>query len=137
MDIDKGYRLANKFRAHEMPAANQQALSAYQKAVALDPGYAAAYSGLAAAEWRIADQSVGESAAFLRAAAAADKAIALAPDSPEGYWARGLLRANYYFDWHGAEADYQKALVLDANFVPAQVAYAYLLATLRRAAATI
>jgi TolB-like protein len=131
------YLLGNQFRARDMPAANQQALSAYQKAVALDPGFAAAYSGLAAAEWRIADQSVGESAAFLRAAAAADKAIALAPDSPEGYWARGLLRANYYFDWHGAEVDYQKALVLDANFVPAQVDYAYLLATFRRSADAI
>jgi hypothetical protein len=30
------------------------------------------------------------------------------------------LRDNYYFDWHGAEADLQKALALDANFVPAQ-----------------
>ena len=126
-----------EYRAHDMPAANQQALSAYQKAVALDPGFAAAYSGLAAAEWRIADQSVGDSAAFLRAAAAVDKAIALAPDSPEGYWARGLLRANYYFDWHGAEDDYQKALVFDANFVPAQVDYAYLLATFGRSADAI
>jgi TolB-like protein len=137
MEAYTEYLLGNQFRARDMPAANQQALTAYQKAVALDSNYAAAYSGLAAAEWRLADQTVGEPGAYLRAATAADKAIALAPDSPEGYWARGLLRNNYYFDWHGAEADLQKALALDANFVPAQVEYAYLLATFGRSADAI
>jgi TolB-like protein len=137
MEAYAEYLLGNQFRARDMPAANQQALAAYQKAVALDSNYAAAYSGLAAAEWRVADQTVGEPAAYLRAVTAADKAIALAPDSPEGYWARGLLRDNYYFDWHGAEVDLQKALALDANFVPAQVEYAYLLATFGHSADAI
>ncbi|HWS61512.1 MAG TPA: TIR domain-containing protein [Steroidobacteraceae bacterium] len=132
------YLLGNQFRARDVPAANRQARAAYQKAVALDPGYAAAYSGLATAEWRIADQLIiDDPAAYQRAAAAADKAIALAPDSPEGYWSRGLLRNSYYFDWHGAEVDFQKALALDANFVPAQVDYAYLLATFGRSADAI
>jgi len=126
------YLLGNQLRARDLPDTNRQALAAYRKAVALDPGYAAAYSGLADAEWRVADQTAGEPASYQRARAAADKAISLAPDSPEGYWARGLLRNNYYFDWHGAEVDFQKALALDANFVPAQVDYAYLLATFGR-----
>ncbi len=131
------YLLGTQFRARDTPAANRQALAAYQKAVALDPGYAAAYSGISGAEWRIADQSIGEAAAYQRAGAAAEKAIALAPDSPEGYWARGLLRNSYDFDWHGADVDFQKALALDANFVPAYVDYAYLLATLGRSADAI
>jgi TolB-like protein len=126
------YLLGNQFRVRDTVEDNQRALAAYQKAVALDPSYAAAYSGLADAEWRIADQLTGEAAGYQRAAAAADKAIALAPDSPEGYWARGRLRNNYFFDWYGAEADYQKALALDPNYVPAQVGYAGLLATLGR-----
>ena len=125
------YLLGNQFRDRDTVEANKQALAAYRKAVALDPGYAAAYSGIADAEWRIADQT-GETAGYGGAAVAADKAIALAPESPEGYWARGRLRNYYYFDWHGAEADFQKALALDANFVPAQVDYADLLATLGR-----
>jgi TolB-like protein len=125
------YLLGNQFRIRDTVEANQQALAAYRKAVALDPGYAAAYSGIADAEWRIADMA-GETAGYQRAAVAADKAIALAPESPEGYWARGRLRNYYYFDWHGAEADFQKALALDANFVPAQVDYAELLASLGR-----
>jgi TolB-like protein len=131
------YLLGNQFRAVDTPEANLRAVAAYRKAVVLDPGYAAAYSGLADAEWRVADMSIGEPGAYQRAATAADKAIALAPDSPEGYWARGLLRNSYYFDWHGAEVDLQKALALDANFVPAQVEYAFLLATFGRSADAI
>jgi TolB-like protein len=128
------YLLGKQFRARDTPEANRQALAAYRKAVALDPGYAPAYSGLADAEWRVTDQSTSEAAAYERAAVAADKAIALAPNSPDGYWARGRLRNNYYFDWHGAEVDDQKALALDANYVPAQVECAALLGTLGRSA---
>ena len=126
------YLVGNQFRARDTVEANTQALAAYRKAVALDAGYAAAYSGIADAQWRLADQSTGQAADYVNALAAAEKAIALAPDSPEGYWARAQLRNYYYFDWHGAEADIQKALALDAHFVPAQVDYAALLATLGR-----
>ena len=126
------YLVGNEFRVHDTVEANQQALAAYRKSAALDPGYAAAYSGIADAQWRIADQMSGQAADYASALGAAEKAIELAPDSPEGYWARGQLRNYYYFDWHGAEEDFQKALALDANFVPAQVRYAELLATLGR-----
>ena len=126
------YLLGNQFRIADLPASNRQALAAYQKAIALDPGYAAAYSGLSETEWRIADQSTGEAAAYQRAAAAAEKAISLAPDSPEGYWARGQLRVNYLFDWTGAQADYEHALTLDPNYARALIGEGYLLATLGR-----
>ena len=126
------YLVGNQFRLRDTVEANTQALAAYRKAVALDPKYAAAYSGVADAQWRLADQSTGQPSDYVSALAAAEKAIALAPESPEGYWARAQLRNYYYFDWQGAEADFQKALALDANFTPAQVAYAALLATLGR-----
>ena len=126
------YLLGNQFRVADAPDSNRQALAAYQKAIALDPGYAAAYSGLAETEWRIADQATGEAAAYQRAAAAADRAIALAPDSPEGYWARSQLRAYYLFDWNGAQADNERALALDPNYARALISEGYLLATLGR-----
>ena len=126
------YLLGNEFRIRDTLESNAQALAAYRKAAALDAGYAAAYSGIADALWRISDQTTSREADHASALAAAEKAIELAPDSPEGYWARGQLRNFYDFDWDGAEQDYQKALALDANFVPAQVRYADLLATLGR-----
>jgi TolB-like protein len=126
------YLLGIQFRLRDTPDGNRRALAAYRQAIALDAGYAAAYSGLSETEWRIADQSTGEAAGYERALAAAERAIALAPDSPEGYWARGQLRNYYYFDWHGAQADYHKALALDPNYVPALIQSGDLLATLGR-----
>jgi len=124
------YLLGNQLRLRDTVESNQQARTAYQKAIALDPNYSAAYSGLADAEWRIADMSTNNPDNYVRASAAAEKAIALAPDAPEGYWARGRLRNIYYYDWNGAQADYEKALALDPSFGPAGVDHAELLATL-------
>jgi TolB-like protein len=124
------YLLGNQLRLRDLPETNEQARAAYQKAIALDPNYGAAYAGLADAEWRIADMRTNNPADYARASAAADKAIALAPDAPEGYWARGQLRFVYYYDWSGAQADYEKALALDPAFGPASVDEAQLLAAL-------
>jgi TolB-like protein len=126
------YLLGNRYRGNDTPASNVLALAAYKRAVALDPDYAAAFGGIADAEWRIADQTTNDPAAYQRAAEAADKAIALAPDSPEGYWARGQLRSAYFYDWQGGDQDAQKAMTLDPNFVPAAVAHADMLAILGR-----
>jgi TolB-like protein len=124
------YLLGNQLRLRDTPESNEQARAAYQKAIALDPNYGAAYGGLADAEWRLADQRTNNPDDYARAAAAAEKAIALAPDAPEGYWARGQLRYVYYYDWSGAQADFEKALALDPSFGPAAVARAQLLGTL-------
>jgi TolB-like protein/Tfp pilus assembly protein PilF len=123
------YLMGNSLRERDTSGANRQALESYQRAVALDPKYAAAYSGIADAEWRIADQETGEAAGYARSLAAAEHAIALAPNSPDGYWARGGLRQAYYYDWPGAEADFRKALALDPNDERTLRDYATLLAS--------
>ena len=122
------YLMGNQLRDRDTGESNGEALESYQRAAALDPNYAAAYSGIADAEWRIADQSTGEPAAYQRSLAAAEHAIALAPDSADGYWARGGLRYAYFYDWTGAEADFRKALELDPNDVRSLRDYSSLLA---------
>jgi TolB-like protein len=59
----------------------RRAVDAYRKAVALDPHYAAAYAELALAELFVSDGT--DAAANQRALAAADKAVALAPDEAD------------------------------------------------------
>ena len=81
-----------------------RAVEAYQKAIALDPGYAAAYAGFAVAE-DYAAEFEGTAAAVsegkARSRSAADKAVSLDPDLAEGYSARGFVRAHAW-DWTGA-----------------------------------
>ena len=131
------YMVGNRLRYADTPESNQEALAAYEKAIALDPRYAGAYAALSEVEWRIADSTTGEPAGYDRAVAAAERAIALAPESAEGYWARGRYRYATAFDWRGGEADLAKALALNQNFAPALVDHAVVLAMQGRLADAI
>ena len=105
------------------------AVSVYQKAVALDPNFAAAYAGLAEAEADLAEWT-GEKSGLARALAAAERAVALAPEEPDGYAARGELRFTYYWDWTGGRADIEKAMAYDPGNITTQLRYSELLAGL-------
>jgi len=110
------YLLGNQYFNRNSTEGYQLAVFAYQKAVALDPNYAAAYAGLATAEFYASDFSATAEESTLvrqRAQAAVDKAIALAPDLADGYIARGLYRCSNLWDWSGAQADFDKALALE------------------------
>jgi TolB-like protein len=124
------YLWGKQLRLRDVPETIGPAIDAFRRAIALDPNYAAAYSALSDAEWRMADQSTNNPEEYARAAADAERAISLAPDAPEGYWARGNLRFVYYYDWSGAQADFSKAHDLDPAYVPAAVELACLTATL-------
>jgi TolB-like protein/Tfp pilus assembly protein PilF len=129
------YLLGNQFYSRNTAEGYRLAVAAYQKAVALDPGYAAAYAGLAYAEAYAADYaaSVDENvAAKQRAQAATDKSIALAPDLADGYAARGWLRSTVTWDWSGGRADFEKALALEPGNAATQRRYGNLLASLGR-----
>jgi TolB-like protein/Tfp pilus assembly protein PilF len=113
----------------------QRAVQAYDKALALDPAYAAAWAGLAMASAYAAEDL--ESAAAMiagqeRALAAAEKAVALGPDLPDGYQARGFLRLTWHYDWDGGIADLQRALALKPDDPDGLRNYCYALLTLGR-----
>ena len=113
------------------------AVQAFRKAIALDPGYAAAYAALAVAEVYSADSAETEAdnaAAKQRALEAADKAIALDPNLADGYVARGWMRSNFTWDWTGARADLQRALEIDPSDSKVQRSYGQLLASQGRLA---
>jgi len=108
-----------------------RAVDFYRKAIALDPNYAAGYAGLAFALTYLADTS-GDAALLQQALAAAEKAVALAPEQADGYVARGYFRGSINFDWAGAQADLAKGLDLDAGDSTGRRRYAQLLGTLGR-----
>jgi eukaryotic-like serine/threonine-protein kinase len=109
----------------------QRAVTAYRKATALDPRFAAAYAALAVAEFWEADQT-GKPEGLQSAMSAAEEAIALAPEQVDGYRARAFLRFAVKWDWPGAQADLEKAQMLDPGDSAAQRGYGMLLAALGR-----
>jgi len=130
------YLLGRQFWNHRNLDGYRRAVEAYRKAIALDPGYAAAYAGLATAENYVAD-ATGDAAGFKQAQAAAEKAVALAPEQADGYVARGWIRTTESWDWAGAQADLAKALALDAGDSTVQRRYGQLLGSLGRLAEAI
>jgi TolB-like protein/cytochrome c-type biogenesis protein CcmH/NrfG len=115
----------------------RRAAQAYEKALAIDPTFAAAWAGLAHATYWIADGGMktleeieeGQRLALERA----EKAIALGPDLPEAYAARGAIRSATQWDWDGARADFQRALALSPENADVLAPYAvYVLRPLGR-----
>jgi serine/threonine protein kinase/tetratricopeptide (TPR) repeat protein len=123
-----GRQLLN--RAND-PVGYRRAADAFQKAIKADANFAAPYAGLMYAEAIIADQT-DDAPGMKRAEAEADKAVALAPDSADGYAARGYLRFLWMWDWDGARADFENALALDGGDSTVQRHYGQLLGCLGR-----
>jgi TolB-like protein/Tfp pilus assembly protein PilF len=109
------YLLGQGFADRDNPENWRRAVGAYEKALALDPGYAAAQAALAGARGRLAD-STGDAKLMDQAFEDANKAIEMAPDLGDGYMARATSRVAFKRDWAGAEADYAKGLALDPRF---------------------
>jgi TolB-like protein len=108
------------------------AVAAYSKAIALDPNYAAAYAGLALAEAYLSDLTGDTTEGIKRAQQSVDKAIALAPTDAIGHAARSFIRATWLWDWSGAQADIEKALIFDPRDSDVQHRYASLLDSVGR-----
>jgi TolB-like protein/Flp pilus assembly protein TadD len=122
-----GRQFYNRFNGEDF----RRAAVAYQRAIKLDPGYAAAYAEYSIAQFYVADDT-GDPGEFALAAAAAERAVALAPDDGNGYSARGFQRAYYAWDWAGAQADFEKALTLAPDDAVTYDRYGLLLLALRR-----
>lgn len=109
----------------------RKAIDSYTQAIALDPGYALAWSGLSETWTRFAGFSLEGAAAqeaYAKAREAANRALALSPELAAAHVARGyLLYAE--FDWRGAETEYHRALTLAPNDADAKIYFGKLLAT--------
>ena len=86
----------------------------YPTAVKIDPGYAAAYTGLADSAYYIGLFGFqAPSAAFARMAGAASRAIELDPTQALAYGSLALSRLHQQWNWSAAERDFRHALELD------------------------
>jgi serine/threonine protein kinase/Tfp pilus assembly protein PilF len=104
------FLLARQFGRRGNLEDTERAVAAYTRAIALDPGFAAAYAGLSFAETAMAT-STQDAARFSSAHDAAEKALALAPQLADAYRARAQLRLET-LDFAGARADSEQAVAL-------------------------
>ncbi len=106
----------------------------FQKAVALDPTFALAYTGLADTFSRQGNNLTGGDASevFKKAEFYALKALELDADSADVYVSLGRIKQIRYWDWTGAENDFTRAINLNPNHAGAHLYNAQMLSFLGR-----
>jgi DNA-binding SARP family transcriptional activator/TolB-like protein/lipoprotein NlpI len=107
---------------HESRQDNPVAIGLFERAVALDPDFAAAYAELSHAYALRVQQLVREDTVALeRAQVAAEKALRLDPDLAEGHYARAFLLwgPGGRFSHHLAVQEDRRALALNPNLAEA------------------
>ena len=110
-----------------------KALETFERALAADPGYAAAHVGLADTLAVMAERDLLPSAEGLaRAKSAALRALTLDPRLADAYVSLGHVTSLYDRNFHQAEQYFLKALELNPNLTSAQQWYSYMLLKLRR-----
>jgi TolB-like protein/Tfp pilus assembly protein PilF len=110
-----------------------KAIEYFQRAIALDPGYALAYAGLADVHGALpicCDYPSGPSSAAAKDAA--NKAIAIDSELAVAHEALGKEVFFFEWDWRRAEDEFQRALRLDPSNADAHKVYAHLLSNTGR-----
>ena len=105
----------------------QRAIGFYEQALAEDPGYALAHSGLADCHTLLGFYGpVPANEATPRAEAAALKALQIDADLAAAHASMGAVHAFYHWDWKGAERAFRRAIELDPSYTVGHLWYALL-----------
>ncbi len=105
----------------------------FQRAVAKDPTYALAYSGLADGFGGQANNGfVYPREGYPRAKEAVLKALELDDTLAEAHTSLAFIKTDYDWDWLGAEREFQRAIELNPAYARAHNLYGYLLYRLGR-----
>jgi serine/threonine-protein kinase len=115
---------------------NAKALQSFEEAIALDPQFGLAYSGLANAYFSIAlgagrgDMSPQQ--AFPYAKQLAEQALAIDNTIADAYATLGSVNFWYDWDWDGAETCFEKAMSLGCGCTEPSLKYGFYLAGMGR-----
>jgi serine/threonine protein kinase len=116
----KGRYAWNKRTASDIATA----ISYFNQAIAKDPGYSLAYSGLADAYVVLPNFGGTPSEVLPKAKAAARKALELDPTLAHPHAVLGGIDMQYGWDFAGGEAEYKRAFALDPSDATAHQWYA-------------
>ena len=95
----------------------------FQQAIKKDPSFALAYAGLA--DSYLAN-AVGAQAEFdPKAKAAASRALELDNNLAEAHTVLGVVKADFEYDWPGAEQEFKRAIAINPNYADAHYRYSW------------
>lgn len=138
-DAQNEYLKGRYYSTQENTVALHLAISLFEKSIAMAPGFAPPYAGIAGAHVRLGHWLVvppGQS--FPKAKSAALKALDLDESSAEARTALADVLFLYEWNWTEAEVNYQRALRLNPSSAQTLRSYAgFLLATNRCAEASM
>ncbi len=121
--VVEAYALYLKGRYHWNKRTNEglkNAIKYFNEALAKDPAYALAYSGLADSYALLAlFEFISPRDAFPNARANAEQALKLNPDLAEAHISLGLVSFQYDWDWKEAEREFERGVKLNPNYPPA------------------
>jgi len=103
----------------------RKAVDFFEKAIAEDPQYALAYSGVSDAYGLLGHYGVIAPADFwTKTASSAASAVMLDGNSAEAHTSLAHAKSTQDWDWAGAEREFQRAIALDARYPTAHHWYA-------------
>ncbi len=121
------------FWNHWTAADIKKGMEYFEKAIALDPGFALAYAGLAQAYTTLSFYSpMHPEEAFPAARELVQKALEIDNTIAEAHIASAFIKVYYDWDWEGGEKAFKRAIALDPDNISAHHLYAYFLVLLTR-----
>jgi serine/threonine-protein kinase len=129
------YMRGRYFREQATADGARKAIEYFDRALALDPNYAAAHAAVADA-YRLLGAPGWEvdppGALLSRAKASAERALTLDPSSPQARAVLAMVKLNYDWDLKGAEHEINEALRLNPSFAQAHQYYSAVLTCMNR-----
>jgi TolB-like protein/Tfp pilus assembly protein PilF len=122
-DAYEAYIKGRFFWSKRDPESLVKALKYFDQAIAADPSYAPAYSGLSDTYRMCTNVLSSPRDSMPKAEAAARKALELDDKLAEAHASLAGVLYRYHFDWKGAEEEFKRALELDPEYEEAHRAY--------------
>jgi serine/threonine protein kinase/tetratricopeptide (TPR) repeat protein len=110
------------------PQGFSKAIEYFQQAIAIDPKYALAYSGLADCySLSPTFAFVPPKEAYPKAKEAALKALEIDDSLAEAHTSLARVKATHDWDWSGGEKEFQRAIALNPDYAMAHMSYGLIL----------
>jgi eukaryotic-like serine/threonine-protein kinase len=93
----------------------RKAMNHFREAVRIDPTYATGWVGVAQGYYALSNAYLPPRVAIPLVRAAAERAISLDPNLPDGHTYLGVVLAHYEWKWREGEREYLRAIQLNPN----------------------